>query len=151
YTNNSYWYPQSGVTDYATATIRLTIPASFECVASGELASGSPVLLAGADPVPQKVYVFTAAQPLRYLAFLISRFTASTTATIALPNRTITLAVATTRREGRLGREFADRSADIIRFYTSLLGEYPYGGFTLALVESDRPGGHSPAYFAALN
>ena len=27
YTNNSYWYPQSTVTDYATATIRLTIPA----------------------------------------------------------------------------------------------------------------------------
>src|SRR5262249_9636331 len=30
------------------------------------------------------------------------------------------------------------------------LGDTPYPSFTLALVESERPGGHSPAYFAQL-
>ena len=29
YSNRSYWYPQSTVTDYATATIRVTVPADF--------------------------------------------------------------------------------------------------------------------------
>ena len=151
YTNSSYWYPQSTVTDYATATIRLTVPAPFECVASGELDPGSPVVVTGADAVPEKTFVFHTAQPLRYLAFLVSRFTVRVTETIELPGRTLTLAVAATTRESRDAREYADRAADIVRYYTSLLGEYPYGGFTLALVESERPGGHSPGYFAALN
>ncbi len=31
------------------------------------------------------------------------------------------------------------------------LGDAPYPSFTLALAESDRPGGHSPPYFAVLN
>jgi aminopeptidase N len=45
----------------------------------------------------------------------------------------------------------ADRTADIARFYQSLLGDSPYPSFTLALIETSLPGGHSPAYFAALN
>ena len=35
YSNNSYWYPQSTVSDYALASLRLTIPAEYEVVASG--------------------------------------------------------------------------------------------------------------------
>ena len=44
-----------------------------------------------------------------------------------------------------------DRAADIALFYESLIGDSPYSSFTVALVESDLPGGHSPGYFAALN
>jgi len=36
-------------------------------------------------------------------------------------------------------------------FYQAIIGDVPYSAFTLALVESDLPGGHSPGYFAALN
>jgi len=151
YTNSSYWYPQSTVTDYATGTLRLTIPAQYECVASGEPAPGSPALVTGADATAQKTFAFSTTQPLRYLAFLISRFTSRTVESVSLPGRTLAVAVVANRREARYGRETGARAADIIRFYTSLLGEYPYGGFTVALVESERPGGHSPGYFAALN
>ena len=49
------------------------------------------------------------------------------------------------------GRELAERAADIAQFYESLLGDSPYSSFTVALVESDLPGGHSPGYFAVLN
>ena len=44
-----------------------------------------------------------------------------------------------------------ERSAAIFAFYASLVGDVPYPSFTLALSESDLPGGHSPAYFAILN
>jgi hypothetical protein len=54
------------------------------------------------------------------------------------------------RQMGR-ARAFAQRSADIIGFYGSILGEAPYPSFTLAVTESDLPGGHSPPYFAVLN
>jgi Peptidase family M1 domain len=151
YTNNSYWYPQSSVTDYATATLRITLPSSYDCVGSGELAVGSPVVAAAKDGAPRKTYVFIAAEPVRYLAFLVSRFTHTADQTIALPNRTLKLAVEANPREAQLGREYADRAADIVRFYASLLDDCPYPSLTLAIVESERPGGHSPAYFAAIN
>ena len=48
-------------------------------------------------------------------------------------------------------RGLADKAADILKFYGSLMADAPYDSFTLALTESDLPGGHSPAYFAMLN
>jgi aminopeptidase N len=42
-------------------------------------------------------------------------------------------------------------AADIMRFYSELIGEAPYSTLGLAMVEHDRPGGHSPGYFAVLN
>ena len=43
------------------------------------------------------------------------------------------------------------RAADIAMFYESIIGDSPYSSFTVALLESELPGGHSPGYFAALN
>ena len=34
--NRSYWYPQNPIGDYATASLRLTVPNDFRVVASGE-------------------------------------------------------------------------------------------------------------------
>jgi aminopeptidase N len=45
----------------------------------------------------------------------------------------------------------SDKAADVLRFYSSLIGDVPYDTFTLALTESDLPGGHSPPYFALVN
>ncbi len=38
-----------------------------------------------------------------------------------------------------------------MQFYESIIGDSPYSAFTLALIESTLPGGHSPGYFAVLN
>jgi aminopeptidase N len=57
---------------------------------------------------------------------------------------------ATPRQTGR-GRALADRTADIMRFYTSIVGAAPFPSFTLAAAEDELPGGHSPAYFAVVN
>ena len=35
YSNRSYWYPQSPVTDYATAKLTITVPGEYDVVASG--------------------------------------------------------------------------------------------------------------------
>jgi len=153
YSNRSYWYPQATVTDYATASLRITVPAAFECVASGTLDEGFPSTVAGRDGGPaRRVYLFTTAQPLRYLAFVVSRFVRLETVEVPLAaGGTVSLGVQVNPRQVRRGRELGERANDIIRFYDSIVGDSPYPGFTLALVESDLPGGHSPGYFAALN
>src|ERR671934_456658 len=86
YSSRSFWYPQGPVSDYGTARIRVTVPPSIDCVASGELEPGFPAIIPGKEPAQnRKVYVFSAKQPLRYLALLMSRFARAETATIAFP------------------------------------------------------------------
>ena len=173
YSSRSYWYPQAPVSDYGTARIRVTVPASIDCVASGELEAGFPTVIAGKEAAQnRKLYVFSAAQPLRYLALLMSRFARAETATIAFPPksagrpagpederirvtgstyRTMNLSVEANPRQVQRGRELAERAGDIAMFYESIIGDSPYSSFTVALLESDLPGGHSPGYFAAIN
>ena len=43
--NRSYWYPQNPIADYATATLRITVPEGFACVASGLPRGGAEVTL----------------------------------------------------------------------------------------------------------
>jgi hypothetical protein len=84
YSNRSAWYPQAPVSDYATARIQITVPSNYDCVASGQLEPGFPGLLAGKDGGPdRKVYIYSAPQPVRYLSFILSRFSRAETATIA--------------------------------------------------------------------
>jgi hypothetical protein len=168
YSNRAFWYPQAMTTDYATATLRLTVPAAFGCVASGELVPGSPVTV-GIGPEATKVYVFVARQPVRYLATIISRFVRVATSDIGLapppaPERStgtgtthgaqapdFRLTIESNPRQQSRALSLTARAAEIVRFYTSLVGDTPYPAFTVALVENQLPGGHSPAYFAALN
>ncbi len=167
YSNRALWYPQNSATDYATATMRITVPTAYDCVASGSLVPGAPELMPARDTAPaRKLYVFDARQPLRYLAFVVSKFIRAETATVGfdhasaqdgLPalsgtvNHSLNLAVEANPRQVSHGRDLAERAVDIEQYYTLLIGDSPYPSFTIALVESDLPGGHSPGYFAALN
>ena len=64
---------------------------------------------------------------------------------------TVSRAVAARPAQVQGGRALAIRPADIALFYQSIIGDSPYPSFTVAVVESDLPGGHSPGYFAVLN
>lgn len=191
YSNRSYWYPQSPVTDYATAVLQITVPAVYECIASGEV-SGAPVIEPGQTRIAdRKRYSFSATQPLRYLAVLVSRLVPVAAQTVALDAsaeraaklgsfdhhqpgssapgsttsegaapasqspgafyRSVDFRILSHPRLADRGRELALRAPDIIRFYGSLVGDVPYPGISLALVENELPGGHSPAYLAAIN
>src|SRR4029079_14530281 len=83
YSNRNAWYPQATTTDYATATIKITLPVGYECVASGVLQPGWPRTEGTKeDQTERKVYSFLAGQPLRYLSFLISKFVRADTRTL---------------------------------------------------------------------
>jgi hypothetical protein len=82
YTNRSYWYPQSPVNEYSTANLRLTVPEGFGIVATGALASGSPVRLQRAGEAAQLLSVFTAPQPARYFAAVVTKLPMKITDTV---------------------------------------------------------------------
>jgi hypothetical protein len=170
YSNRSYWYPQSTVTDYATATIRLAVPVVYGAVASGDL-QGDPQLVPGAaGDDARHLFVFKADRPARYLSFIVSRFVPvgsvevtfddpldravaanGSEPAIAEPMPPVHLSVQANPRQSRQGKQLLERAADIIKFYGLIIGDAPYPSFTIALIENLLPGGHSPAYFAQLN
>jgi hypothetical protein len=153
YSNRSYWYPQSTVTDYATANIRITVPIEFDVVATGDPV-GPPAPTPGVVERGQrrrKTYVFDAAKPARYLAVLISRLNPLDSTRVTAGGTAVSLYVQSSPRQSGRVRDMAEKTAAVFKFYASLVGDAPYPSFTLALTESDRPGGHSPPYFAVLN
>ena len=173
YSNMSYWYPQSTVTDYATGTIQITVPGNYGCVASGEQRSDSPQTIppASSNAQPRKVYAFSASRPLRYFSFLVTRLNRADRWTVVFdddppaadppkatrpggdgePYKKLDLIVETHPRQTGRGRGLAERAVDVVQYYESLIGDSPYSAFTLAVIETALPGGHSPGYFAILN
>jgi len=153
YSNRSYWYPQGPVTGYATATMTLTVPATYDVVASGAQRGIAETLPAPPGQRPRKKVVFVASKPARYLSVLISRFQAAPPMQLKLldDKDPVPFFVVANPREFTRVRSIADKAADVLRFYASLMADVPYDAFTLAVTESDVPGGHSPAYFALVN
>ena len=86
FSNRTQWYPQGQVTDYATAVLRLTVPAEYTVVASGVQASGSPVIVGmqTAGQPARTMFTFVAQQPVRYLSMIVSRMQRVDAATVAL-------------------------------------------------------------------
>ena len=166
YSSRSYWYPQSTVTDFTTATLRVTVPPDFECVASGRLVDAPRELYgeeSGGMPDGSMQYEFEADRPIRYFATVLSEFvrvesdevelspvTTEMGSEVAAPY-TLQLTVESNARQRRRARRLSERAQEILSFYTALVGEPPYSSLTVALVESDLPGGHSPAHMSLIN
>ena len=159
YSNHTHWYPRSQVNDYATATLRVTLPADYGCVATGLQAVGSPIRVPETIERPAStIFVFVVGEPVRYLSAVISRFEpvdalrgAADAAPAADDGRAAVLAVEANPRQVGRARALQPTARSILDFYTRIVGDAPYPRFTLAVTENLLPGGHSPAYFAVLN
>lgn len=154
----SYWYPQNVVPDYATASLRITVPRGDTVVASGEPIPADAAI-APRDPIAidGQTFLFRAAQPLRYLALAAGRFTSLGTMTVVPKadgddaSAPVSLTIQATSGQESSARLVRDPAADIIRFYATLMRDTPYPALTVLLVDSLVPGGHSPAYFTIVN
>ena len=155
--SGSYWYPQNPFTDYATATLRIAVPRDYTVIASGApgpAPTDFPEALAtsGTD----RVFAFRADRPLRYLAMVASRFVSIHQESLDLgaadgPRQKVSMEIAVNPLQRGTGRELVAPVSDVLRFYSGLLGDAPFESATVAILESNLPGGHSPGYFAMLN
>ena len=181
FSNRYAWYPQGQVSDYATAAIRVTVPSELSVVASGVPLPGSPVIVGAAPNGSggRATYSFIARQPVRYLSMVVSRMAPVDAATVALdivpPARadgtaapantgarkpdvppvgarnTVQLSVLANKRQEARARDTMLIAAEILRHYAALMGDVPYDAMTVAMVESNLPGGHAPGFFAVMN
>jgi hypothetical protein len=172
YTNRSYWYPQSPVPMYATAQMRFTVPDGVTAVASGTPAQGNPVRLEGTNGAePRRLFVFSATQPARYFAVILTRLSPPVTGTVKLaPENTarsegngsdpglalvfysqMELGVLANPRQTSRARGLLEQANTILSTYANIVRDVPYPSLTLTLVDDPLPGGHSPAYFTILH
>ena len=140
YSHRSYWYPQSSVSDYATARITIRLPSEYDLVATG-------VPQTAVSHRGTRVASFQTDRPVRYLAFVVSRLRDVDARDVD----GVRIAFEANPRQVGYARGALDRTAEMFRFYTSLLGRAPYPSFTVAVTERPAPGGHSPPYFAVLD
>ncbi|MDP2052850.1 MAG: M1 family aminopeptidase, partial [Acidobacteriota bacterium] len=86
------------------------------------------------------------------LAKQIARLQARAFAIPAVGARnTMQLTVDANRRQENKSRDTVALGAEIVRLYSSLVGDVPYDALTIAMVEDELPGGHAPGYFAMIN
>jgi len=158
--NRIVWYPQNPVSDYATGTVRVTVPQGYRAIATGALLPASTVVNLR-DLLTQPggtSFLFRADQPLRYLGLAVARFVRVDERTVkvdtARPGTDIESVMVAVEAQPRLqsrGRQVAAQAQNIMGFFSSIVGEAPFTAMTIGLVESVTPGGHSPGYFALLN
>jgi peptidase M1-like protein len=159
--NRSYWYPQNPVPDYATATLRITVPPGYTCIASGHpIQAGDVVSLRDILSAPDgPAFSFRADQPLRYLALVVARLWRVGEGRVVVQNQTepgsgvdsIAVSVASQSGLRSQSRQVPQEAMSILQFYSSLMGDAPYTSAAIALLENELPGGHSPGYFAVIN
>ena len=153
YSNRVAWYPQAPVGDYATASMRLTVPSEYSVVASGTL-TGSSVSQMDTEgrgsARGMRTVEYVAERPVRYLACVISRFVPIARSKIDLASPVNLEIVSTPRMAGR-NRHTLPLVTSMLSFYAGLVGDAPYPDFTLAALDDNLPGGHSPPYFAILH
>lgn len=154
YSTRSYWYPQSPVLDQATARLRISVSPDYRVVASGRPVRGpeSAVSPASAGQRARTSYAFETDRPVPYLACVISRFDIVSDSTVDLGAAgTLALTVQANSRQRSRARDITPQATSMLQFYASLLGDVPYPALTLAVSESETPGGHGPAYVALLD
>jgi Peptidase family M1 domain len=168
YSNQVQWYPQAPVSDYATATMRVRVPAEFDVLANGRRVrsaaapDGSARSGRAATTPTTRAVEYVVDHPVRYLSCLVTRLVDVGEAQVdvaavappvvgsivAAATPQVRLDVRSTPRIAGANRQLPARVAEMVRVFADILGEAPYPTLTVASVDDNLPGGHSPAFFA---
>jgi hypothetical protein len=133
YSNRSAWYPQTPNEDYATATMRLDVPAGFSAVTGGER-------VAAHSDGQRAISEYRLSEPGKYFSVVVGRLT--------LSDSRSTGPVALAAFGGPRARDDAEKviglAEPILSFFTEQFGPCPYSHLNLVTIEGEVPGGHSP-------
>ena len=152
YSSRVPWYPQGQSSDYATVEMRLRVPAEYHVVGSGSLVrsvTGPVIDGSRGGSRTMRTSEFVSDRPVRYLACVISRLVPLGRMRVDVPGMpSLNLDVMSAPRNAGTNRQLGQRVSDMLQYFAKTIGEAPYPDFTLAAVDDNLPGGHSPAFFA---
>lgn len=149
YSRRNLWYPAPADDEYFQARMRISVPADYQCVSNGErVESGLSGGEAGeeAENPDMTAYVFETKYPVKYLSFIVGKFTIAGEDPDTPPLRHLYSSGVNFQRKGIL-----EDARNILRFYEERFGSFPYEKLSIVRRLWITSGGHSPASFLVLN
>jgi len=150
FSQSAYWYPSPPDYDYFMARLRIVVPPGYKCISNGELIEKTRLKSTKSVEEIEKpgssVYVFETKYPLKYLSFIVGKFTKAGEDSENLPIQHFYSSGVDFQKKGLL-----KDARNIVRFYESKFGPYPYEKLTIVRRLWPTSGGHSPASFIILN
>jgi len=150
FSRSAFWYPSPPDDDYFKARLRIIVPPEYQCISNGELIEESR--LNDVDRVEEiektgsSVYIFETKYPVKYLSFLVGKFTKVEEDLESLPLKHFCSSGISFQKKGLL-----EEAKNIIQFYESKFGPYPYEKLSVVRRIWSASGGHSPASFIVIN
>lgn len=146
----AYWYPAPSDVDYFKARLKIIIPPEYTCVATGELKEYGRLeeveRVEEIEKMGSSVYVFETMYPVKYLAFIIGKFSKAFEDSELLP-----LDIFISSNRGFQKKEILEATKDILEFYQARFGPFPYEKLSIIQRYWTYSGGHSPPSFVILN
>jgi len=146
----AYWYPAPSDTDYFEARLKIIIPPEYACVATGELKEFGRLeeveRVEEIEKVGNSVYVFETAYPVKYLAFIVGKFSK-----VIEDSESFPVDIFASSNWGFQEKEVLERAKDILDFYQDRYGPNPYGKLSIVQRYWTQSGGHSPPSFIILD
>jgi hypothetical protein len=150
FSRSAFWYPSSPGDDYFRARLRIIVPPEYQCISNGELIEKSRLndveRVEEIEKTGSSVYIFETKYPIKYLSFLVGRFTKVEEDLESLPLKHFYSPGIRFQKKGLL-----EEAKNIIQFYESKFGPYPYEKLSVVRRIWAARGGHSPASFIVIN
>ena len=150
YSRSSLWYPSPDDVDYFTARVKFITPPSFQVLSNGILAEHYALeSLQDVEDVGKMgnaVHVYKIERPVKYMSFVVGRLSKRQEEQGPVP-LTYYRGSQTTGDNW----DIFSGAREILDFYRSHFGEFPYEKLAIVRRVWASAGGHSPASFIVLN
>lgn len=151
FSQSAYWHPAPPDDDYFQAHLKIIVPPDYTCISNGHMIEqyrlNGVERVEGIEKMDNSVFVFETEYPVKYISFLVGKFTKVDEDTSSLP---LTFFKSATNLRFPQ-KQLLGEAKDIIHFYETLFGPYPYEKLAIVQRAWSTSGGHSPASFIVLN
>ena len=150
FSRSAFWYPSPPGDDYFKARLRIIVPPEYQCISNGELIEKTRLndveRVEEIEKTGSSVYIFETRYPIKYLSFLVGKFTKVEEDSESLPLQHFYSSGINFQKKGLI-----EKAKNIIQFYESKFGPYPYEKLSIVRRIWSTSGGHSPASFIVIN
>jgi hypothetical protein len=150
FSQSAKWYPAPPEEDYFVGRLKIILPPEYQCLANGRLVekgklNGRPDV-AEIEKMGNSYFIFETATPVKYLAFLVGKLILVRETADSLPLQTYISQDARGQK-----KDLHEEAEDILSFYASRFGPFPFEKLSIIQRLWPTSGGHSPASFIVLN
>ncbi len=150
FSQSALWYPAPLVEDYFTARLKIIVPAEYTAVANGRLIEKGVLngiqRVTEIDKIGSAFLVFETSIPMKYLSFIVGKLDLTREIEDSIP-----LAAYAEPQVRAPKRDCLDEAGQILEFYESRFGPFPFENLRIVQRLWMTAGGHSPASFIVLN